>query len=178
MELAAKAASVDNAERDFKSEGFFEYHLLHPGRPHHGQGQPNQAARSHVGGGRAGGQALHLPRRRGLLPHAVRGAHVNQKVGVYLELKNSKGQPSRSAPHQGPRARLQGRYLGQPSAHRRGLGRPHAQGREDQDQDGRRLRRGRPAHPEGLEEDRPRISTKWSGRSRCAITRRRRSPSR
>ena len=90
MELAAKAASVDNAERDFKSEGFFEYHLYTlDGRTTVKDNQTKQLALM---------SAADVPVDKHFIYHGAADYYrtqygvpmSNQKVGVYLELKNSK----------------------------------------------------------------------------------------
>src|SRR5206468_3435952 len=68
--------------------------------------------------------------------------------------QEQQGEPARHAAAEGQDPRLQGRRLGQPAVHRRGLNRPHAQGRDREDQARQRVRRGRRAHPEGLQEAR------------------------
>ena len=90
MELAAKAASVDNAERDFKSEGFFEYHLYTlDGRTTVKDNQTKQLALM---------SAADVPVDKHFIYYGAVDYYrtqygvpmSNQKVGVYLELKNSK----------------------------------------------------------------------------------------
>jgi len=90
MEVAAKAPSVDTAERDFKSEGFFEYHLYTlDGRTTVKDNQTKQLALM---------SASEVPVDKHFIYHGAAdyyrtqyGVPVsNQKVGVYLELKNSK----------------------------------------------------------------------------------------
>ena len=97
MEMAAKAASVELADRDFKSEGFFEYHLYTlDGRTTIKDNQTKQLALM---------AASEAPMDKHFIYYGAadyyrtqHGVPVsNQKVGVYLELKNSKenrlGQP-------------------------------------------------------------------------------------
>jgi hypothetical protein len=90
MELAAKAASVGMADRDFKSEGFFEYHLYTlDGRTTVKDNQTKQLALM---------SASEVPVDKHFIYYGAAdyyrtqyGVPVsNQKVGVYLELKNSK----------------------------------------------------------------------------------------
>ncbi len=90
MELAARAPSMDNAERDFKSEGFFEYHLYTlDGRTTVKDNQTKQLALM---------SASEVPVDKHFIYHGAADYHrtqygvpmSNQKVGVYLELKNSK----------------------------------------------------------------------------------------
>ena len=97
MELAAKAASVELADRDFKSEGFFEYHLYTlDGRTTIKDNQTKQLALM---------AASEVPVDKHFIYYGAADYYrtqygipmSNQKVGVYLELKNSKenrlGQP-------------------------------------------------------------------------------------
>jgi hypothetical protein len=90
MELAAKAASPADASRDFKSEGFFEYHLYTlDGRTTIKDNQTKQLSLL---------AASEVPITRHLIYYGAQdyyrnsyGVPVsNQKVGVYLEVKNSK----------------------------------------------------------------------------------------
>jgi len=90
MEMAAKAASVDQASRDFQSEGFFEYHLYTlDGRTTIKDNQTKQLALM---------SASDVPVDKHYIYYGAAdyyrtqyGVPVsNQKVGVYLELKNSK----------------------------------------------------------------------------------------
>src|SRR5256885_6407000 len=89
MELAAKAAAAD-ASRDFKSEGFFEYHLYTlDGRTTIKDNQTKQLSLM---------AANEVPITKELVyygaPDYYRNAYgvpvSNQKIGVYLEIKNSK----------------------------------------------------------------------------------------
>ena len=89
MELAAKAASVELADRDFKSEGFFEYHLYTlDGRTTIKDNQTKQLALM---------AASEVPVDKHFVYYGVADYYrtqygvpmSNQKVGVYLELKNS-----------------------------------------------------------------------------------------
>ena len=97
MEMAAKASSVELADRDFKSEGFFEYHLYTlDGRTTIKDNQTKQLALM---------AASEVPVDKHFIYYGAADYHrtqygvpmSNQKVGVYLELKNSKenrlGQP-------------------------------------------------------------------------------------
>jgi hypothetical protein len=97
MEVASKAASPDNAERDFRSEGFFEYHLYTlDGRTTIKDSQTKQLALM---------AASEVPVDKHFIYYGAADYYrtqygvpmSNQKVGVYLELKNSKenrlGQP-------------------------------------------------------------------------------------
>src|SRR6266404_6975187 len=90
MEMAAKAASPANAERDFKSEGFFEYHLYTlDGRTTIKDSQTKQLALM---------SASDVPVDKHFIYYGAADYYrtqygqpmSNQKVGVYLELKNSK----------------------------------------------------------------------------------------
>jgi len=90
MEMAAKAVSADQANRDFKSEGFFEYHLYTlDGRTTIKDNQTKQLALM---------SASEVPVDKRYIYYGAAdyyrtqyGVPVsNQKVGVYLELKNSK----------------------------------------------------------------------------------------
>ncbi len=90
MEVAAKAASIDNAERDFKSEGFFEYHLYTlDGRATVKDNQTKQLALM---------SAADVPVDKHFIYYGAADYYrtqygvpmSNQKVGVYLELKNTK----------------------------------------------------------------------------------------
>jgi len=90
MEMAAKAVSADQANRDFKSEGFFEYHLYTlDGRTTIKDNQTKQLALM---------SASEVPVDKHYIYYGAAdyyrtqyGVPVStQKVGVYLELKNSK----------------------------------------------------------------------------------------
>jgi hypothetical protein len=90
MELAAKAASIDNAERDFKSEGFFEYHLYTlDGRTTVKDNQTKQLALM---------SAADVPVDKHFIYYGAADYYrtqygvpmSNQKVDVYLELRNAK----------------------------------------------------------------------------------------
>src|SRR2546421_8682545 len=90
MELAAKAASPASASQDFKSEGFFEYHLYTlDGRTTIKDNQTKQLSLM---------AANEVPITKELIyygaPDYYRNAYgvpvSNQKVAVYFEVKNSK----------------------------------------------------------------------------------------
>ena len=90
MELAAKAANSADASRDFKSEGFFEYHLYTlDGRTTIKDNQTKQLSLL---------AAAEVPITKELISYGAQdyyrnsyGVPVpNQKIGVYLEVKNSK----------------------------------------------------------------------------------------
>ena len=97
MEMAARAPSSELADRDFKSEGFFEYHLYTlDGRTTIKDNQTKQLALM---------AASEVPVDKHFIYYGAADYYrtqygvpmSNQKVGVYLELKNSKenrlGQP-------------------------------------------------------------------------------------
>jgi hypothetical protein len=90
MELAAKAATVQDARRDFASEGFFEYHLYTlDGRTTIKDRQTKQLALM---------SAADVPVVKHLMYYGAQEYYrtsygtpmSNQKVAVLLELKNSK----------------------------------------------------------------------------------------
>jgi hypothetical protein len=90
LELAAKAASGNMADRDFKSEGFFEYHLYTlDGRTTIKDNQTKQLSLL---------TATDVPVDKHFIFYGAADYYrtqygmpiSNQKVGVYLELKNSK----------------------------------------------------------------------------------------
>ena len=90
LELAAQSLPASKAERDFKSEGFFEYHLYTlDGRTTIKDNQTKQLALM---------AATDVPVDKHFIYYGAAdyyrtqyGVPVsNQKVGVYLELKNSK----------------------------------------------------------------------------------------
>jgi len=90
MDMAAKAASPAAAERDFKSEGFFEYHLYTlDGRTTIKENQTKQLSLM---------SASEVPVDKHFIYYGAADYYrtqygvpmSNQKVGVYLELKNSK----------------------------------------------------------------------------------------
>src|SRR3989442_11292147 len=89
MEIATKAASMAEAARDFKSEGFFEYHLYTlDGRTTIKDNQTKQLSLL---------AASEVPITKELIYYGAQdyyrnayGAPVsNQKIAVYLEVKNS-----------------------------------------------------------------------------------------
>ncbi|PYN76825.1 MAG: DUF4139 domain-containing protein [Candidatus Rokuibacteriota bacterium] len=90
LEVAAKAQSMADASRDFKSEGFFEYHLYTlDGRTTIKDNQTKQLSLL---------AATEVPIAKDLIYYGAQdyyrnayGVPVsNQKVGVYLEVKNSR----------------------------------------------------------------------------------------
>ena len=90
MDMAAKAASPAMAERDFKSEGFFEYHLYTlDGRTTLKDNQTKQLSLM---------SASDVPVDKHFVYYGAADYYrtqsgvpmSNQKVGVYLELKNTK----------------------------------------------------------------------------------------
>jgi hypothetical protein len=90
MDMAAKALSLAAAERDFKSEGFFEYHLYTlDGRTTIKDNQTKQLSLM---------SASDVPVDKHFIYYGAADYYrtqygvpmSNQKVGVYLELKNSK----------------------------------------------------------------------------------------
>ena len=90
MELAARAASVDEARRDFVSEGFFEYHLYTlDGRTTIKDNQTKQLSLM---------SAADVPIQKHLVYYGAQdyyrnqyGVPVsNQKVSVLIELRNTK----------------------------------------------------------------------------------------
>ena len=90
MDVAQKAASPAAAERDFKSEGFFEYHLYTlDGRTTIKDNQTKQLSLM---------SASDVPVDKHFIYYGAADYYrtqygvpmSNQKVGVYLELKNSK----------------------------------------------------------------------------------------
>jgi len=90
MEIAAKAVNYADASRDFKSEGFFEYHLYTlDGRTTIKDNQTKQLSLL---------AAAEVPITKELIYYGAQdyyrnsyGVPVsNQKIGVYLEVKNSK----------------------------------------------------------------------------------------
>ncbi|PYM93133.1 MAG: DUF4139 domain-containing protein [Candidatus Rokuibacteriota bacterium] len=90
LEMAAKAASYADASRDFKSEGFFEYHLYTlDGRTTIKDNQTKQLSLL---------AAAEVPITKELIYYGAQDYYrtsygvpiSNQKVGVYLEVKNSK----------------------------------------------------------------------------------------
>jgi hypothetical protein len=90
MEIAAKAASVGDARREFTSEGFFEYHLYTlDGRTTIKDNQTKQLTLM---------AAADVPVVKHLIYYGAQDYYrtsygmpvSNQKVGVYLEVKNTK----------------------------------------------------------------------------------------
>jgi hypothetical protein len=90
LEMAAKAASMADASRDFKEEGFFEYHLYTlDGRTTIKDNQTKQLALL---------AADDVPVQKRLIYWGAQDYYrtaygmpvSNQKVGVYLDIKNSK----------------------------------------------------------------------------------------
>ncbi len=90
LQMAAKAASVDEARNDFKSEGFFEYHLYTlDGRTTVKDKQTKQLSLL---------SASEIPIDKRFIYYGAADYFrtqsgvlmSNQKVGVYLEIKNSK----------------------------------------------------------------------------------------
>ena len=90
MEMAAKAASPAVADREFKSEGFFEYHLYTlDGRTTIKESQTKQLTLL---------SAADFPVDKHFIYHGAASYHrtqygvpiANQKVGVYLDIRNTK----------------------------------------------------------------------------------------
>jgi hypothetical protein len=90
MEMAAKAASPAVADREFKSEGFFEYHLYTlDGRTTIKESQTKQLTLL---------SAADFPVEKRFLYYGAASYHrtqygvpiSNQKVGVYLDIRNTK----------------------------------------------------------------------------------------
>ncbi len=90
LEVAAKAASMQDATRDFTSEGFFEYHLYTlDGRTTLKDNQTKQLALM---------SASDVPVLKQLIYYGAQDYYrtsygmpmSNQKVGVYLDIKNAK----------------------------------------------------------------------------------------
>ena len=118
------------ARRDFKSEGFFEYHLYTlDGRTTIKDKQTKQLSLL---------SAADVPVEKRFIYYGAAATTAastatpisNQKVGVYLELKNSKENRLGRAAAQGQGPRVQGGRRRQPAVDRRGLDRPHPEGRE------------------------------------------------
>ena len=108
MEMAAKAASPAVADREFKSEGFFEYHLYTlDGRTTIKESQTKQLTLLSAADFPVDKQ-LHLLRRRELPPHPVRGADLEPEGGRLPRHPQHQGEPPRHAPAQGQGARVQG----------------------------------------------------------------------
>ncbi|HZP36803.1 MAG TPA: DUF4139 domain-containing protein [Methylomirabilota bacterium] len=90
LEVAAKAAAPPTADRDFKAEGFFEYHLYTlDGRTTIKDNQTKQLTLL---------AAADVPVEKRYIYYGAAAYHrtqygvpfANQKVGVYLDLRNSK----------------------------------------------------------------------------------------
>jgi hypothetical protein len=90
MEMAAKAASVGDASRDFQAEGFFEYHLYTlDGRTTIKDNQTKQLTLM---------AASEIPVQKHFIYWGAQDYYrnqygvpiSNQKVGVYLEIRNAK----------------------------------------------------------------------------------------
>jgi hypothetical protein len=90
LEMAAKAASPAVADREFKSEGFFEYHLYSlEGRTTIKESQTKQLTLL---------SAADIPVDKRFIYYGAAGYHrtqygmpiSNQKVGVYLDIRNAK----------------------------------------------------------------------------------------
>jgi hypothetical protein len=90
MEMAAKAASPAVADREFKSEGFFEYHLYTlDGRTTIKESQTKQLTLL---------SAADFPVEKRFIYYGAASYHrtqygvpiSNQKVGVYLDIRNTK----------------------------------------------------------------------------------------
>src|SRR6185503_8378992 len=92
LELASKAASMADASRDFQSEGFFEYHLYTlDGRTTIKDNQTKQLTLMAANGVAVQKQLIYY----GAQDYYRTSYGIpmsNQKVGVYLELKNSQDQ--------------------------------------------------------------------------------------
>ena len=155
MEMAAKAASPAAAEPRLQVGGLLRVPPLHARRPHDHQGQPDQAARAAVRRRRAGRQALHLLRRRRLLPHASTACPSPTRRSASTSSSRTARRTGSGMPLPKGKVRV---YKADASGSQQFIGEDwidHTPKDEKvQDQDGRRLRRGRRAHPEGLEADR------------------------
>ncbi|HEX3177528.1 MAG TPA: DUF4139 domain-containing protein [Methylomirabilota bacterium] len=92
LELAAKAASVADASRDFKAEGFFEYHLYTlDGRTTLKDNQTKQLTLMAANGVAVTKQLIYYGAQD--YYRTSYGAPMSsQKVGVYLELRNTREQ--------------------------------------------------------------------------------------
>ena len=120
----------------------------------------------------AGEEGAHLLRRPGVLPELLRHAGLQPEGRGATSSCGTARRTGSGCPLPKGKVRVyKADSARQPAVHRRGLDRPHAEGRAGEDQARQRVRRGGRAHAEGLAEDRPRTSTRWSGRSRCATTR-------
>ena len=92
LELAAKAASMADASRDFKSEGFFEYHLYTlDGRTTLKDNQTKQLTLMAANGVSVQKQLIYYGAQE-YYRTSYGMPMSNQKVGVYLEVKNSADQ--------------------------------------------------------------------------------------
>jgi hypothetical protein len=92
LELAAKASSMADASRDFKSEGFFEYHLYTlDGRTTLKDNQTKQLTLLAANGVAVQKQLIYYG-AQDYYRTAYGMPMSNQKVGVYLEVKNSQDQ--------------------------------------------------------------------------------------
>ena len=92
LELAAKSPSVADASRDFKSEGFFEYHLYTlDGRTTIKDNQTKQLTLMAANGVAVQKQLIYYG-AQDYYRTSYGMPMSNQKVGVYLELKNSQDQ--------------------------------------------------------------------------------------
>ena len=92
LELASKAASMADASRDFKSEGFFEYHLYTlDGRTTLKDNQTKQLTLLAANGVTVQKQLIYYG-AQDYYRTSYGMPMSNQKVGVYLELKNSTDQ--------------------------------------------------------------------------------------
>jgi len=92
LEVASKAASMSDASRDFKSEGFFEYHLYTlDGRTTLKDNQTKQLTLLAANGVTVQKQLIYYG-AQDYYRTSYGMPMSNQKVGVYLELKNSADQ--------------------------------------------------------------------------------------
>jgi hypothetical protein len=92
LEVASKAASMADASRDFKSEGFFEYHLYTlDGRTTLKDNQTKQLTLLAANGVTVQKQLIYYG-AQDYYRTSYGMPMSNQKVGVYLELKNSADQ--------------------------------------------------------------------------------------
>jgi hypothetical protein len=92
LELASRAASMADASRDFKSEGFFEYHLYTlDGRTTIKDNQTKQLTLMAANGVVVQKQLIYYG-AQDYYRTSYGMPMSNQKVGVYLELKNSQDQ--------------------------------------------------------------------------------------
>ena len=92
LELASKAASMADASRDFQSEGFFEYHLYTlDGRTTLKDNQTKQLTLMAANGVAVQKQLIYYGAQE-YYRTSYGMPMSNQKVGVYLQLKNSADQ--------------------------------------------------------------------------------------